>query len=426
MKRVLGLLILSLFLLPLFVTPTVSASPTVLERGVNYVISDLGGGKRSWESAPQWVSDGSQYVPYIYSRDEAKKCYNVQVGFVAARIYDTGIVEIYDPALSEVRVKGESWEVWSAGKQATLVAPITWGVVTNSSGVFITRRQTTSKPDGVLTIDYIFRVGSSLKHTVTWTSTGVVAVTVQVKQVHLMDFDKVTTDTGTATDSKSEKSAGYLFGYGSKDFWVLEDQSAMVYDAKSLEPGTLLTEKCLQSGDIDFAGKKAVYTFGDWTLTTGQSLEIDPDTATLNDPTEDGWINYQPALTRNTSGSDLDFGGYGASGAWIVDYRAYCEWPISSLSGATLTANPIFKYEGLGTLASDEEINPMAAQPSTATDANLYADIASGTAYVNPFGLVVGTNQQVDLGATAKSDLQAAIGASQTWFAIGFQSPANE
>ena len=174
-----------------------SPSGTVVERGANYVITSLGGNRFSWESAPQWVSNGVDWVPYIYSRDEAKKCYQVQVGFVAAKIYDSGVVELYDPTLSEVRVKEEIWEVWSSGKQATLNAPITWGVVANSSGVFVSRWQTTSKPDGLFQVVYSFVVGASLKHTVKWTSGKNAVSGVQVKQIHLMDFDKVTTDTGT-------------------------------------------------------------------------------------------------------------------------------------------------------------------------------------------------------------------------------------
>jgi len=411
LRKSLALLIMVLFLLPLFITPAALASPAspiVLERGSNYIISDLGGGKRSWESAPQYVFNGVAWAPYIYVRDEAKKCYNVQVGFVAAKIYDTGVVEIYDPSLSEVRIKGETWEVWAAGKKATLNSPITWGVVTNSSGVFITRRQTTSKPDGALEIIYSFLVGSSLKHTVKWTSTGTGAVSgVQVKQVHLMDFDRVVTETGSSTVSKSEKSGAYLFGYGSKDFWVLEDQYAMVYDSV----GAQLTEKCLQTGDIDFAGKKVTYTFGDWTLAQGESLEIDPDTVTLNNPTEDGYV-YGGNRYNNQDGV---YAGYDGTIA-----RGYFEWDTSSISDSAIISNTLFKYHGY-TNDIDCHIHAIAAKPSTASNSALYTDIADGTVYADPAGFpVVGTNKEVDLGTSADSDLQGLL--TSNWFAIGMQS----
>jgi len=420
LRKSLALLIPVLFLLPLFITPAALASPAspiVLERGSNYIISDLGGGKRSWESAPQYVFNGVAWVPYIYSRDDAKKCYNIQVGFVAARIYDTGVVEIYDPSLSEVRIKGETWEVWAAGKKATLNSPITWSVVTNSSGVFITRRQTTSKPDGALEVIYSFLVDSPLKHTVTWTSTGTGTVSgVQVRQIHLMDFDKVTTDTGTVTASKSEKSGAYLFSYGSKDFWVLENQYAMVYDTKSLTPGTLLTEKCLQTGEIDFAGKKVTYTFGDWTLASGKSLEIDPNTATLNNPTEDGYVYFMtPNYTRDST-SDYIQSSYSTG----MTSRGYVQWGVSSIPDTATITDTVFKYDG-HLHETDCHIHAMAAAPSGATNPNLYADIADGTIYADVAGFpVAGTNKEIDLGATADSDLQGLL--ASNWFAIGIQS----
>ena len=422
---------------------------TILERGFTHVIKDLGGNKRSWESQPPWVNDGSKYVPYIYSRDESKKCYRVQVGLVGAVIYDTGVVEIYDPELKEVRVKGEEWEVWQGTKKATLVAPITWGVVEDSSGVYITREQTTSNPVGVLRIVYGFVVGASLKHTVIWTSTESNPVTVQVKQVHLMDFDKVTTDTGLSTESKSERSTAYLFGYSSKGFWLFENQYAMVYDSKSLAPGTLLTDKCLLYGKIDFAGKKVTYTFGDWTLALGESLVIDPTTSSLSDPTQDGQEKRRAnssssqatacancptgTLSRVNGQVELRFGGgVGNDCGVCADYcccafRSWVEWPIVSLAGATLIANPVFKYHGGDISGIYEEINPLTEEaPSVASDINLWGYIASGTAYVDPFNVEFGTNKQVDLGASAKTDLQAAINAAQSWFAIGLQNPGDE
>ena len=392
---------------------------SVLERGFAHIIKNLGGNKRSWESQPPWVNDGLNYVPYIYSRDESKKCYRVQVGLVGAVIYDTGVVELYDPELKEVRVKGEEWGLWLAGKKATLNTPIAWSVVENSTGVYITREQTTSKPDGLLKIIYSFIIGSRLKHTVTWTSTETASVTVQVKQVHLLDFDKVTTDTGVSTASKSEKSTAYLFGYGSKDFWLLENQYSMVYDTSNLsaEP-TLLTEKCLQTGEIDFAGKKVTYTFGDWTLASGESLAVDPDTATLNDPTQDGHILFKGGVYSRGYTTNWMVIGYYASDPVSV-YRGYVEWPVSSIPDTATITDTIFKYHGKSG-GYDCHIHAIAAKPSTATDANLYADIADGTVYVDPAGFpVAGTNKEVDLGASADTDLKNQL--ASDWFAIGIQ-----
>jgi len=109
--------------------------------------------------------------------------------------------------------------------------------------------------------------------------------------------------------------------------------------------------------------------------------------------------------------------------------RGYIEWNIKELTegDVTLTENPVFIYEGAGVDATDEEINPITeGQPSVIGDEELYDYIATGNAYVNPFDLEEGEEREVDLGISAKSDLQNAIDTHQEWFAIGFQSPVEE
>lgn len=168
----------------------------------------------------------------------------------------------------------------------------------------------------------------------------------------------------------------------------------------------------------------------------------------LDNPTEDGYIQWgdysdhePPTITRFADDNQINFGlgrGYWywywwpffPEPEWRKEWRAhkergYVEWDISSLAGKTLTANPIFKYEGGRRNARDEKINPITeGQPSIASDEDLYNYIASGPAYVDPFVVGGNPNEEADLGASARSDLQAAMDASQPWFAIGFH--ANE
>lgn len=393
----------------------IDSPKTIIERGSDYIIKGLGDNKYSWESQPKWVYNGLDWVPYIYSHDDVKKCHNVQVGFVGAKIYNSGVVEIYDPDLNEIRVKGETWELWSNDKKAILNKPINWSVITNSSGVFIISQQVTSKPDGILVINYIFLIGASLKHTVIWTSMSKTDVVVQVKQIHLMSFDKVTTDGGISLISKSDKSTTYLFGYGAKGFWVFEDQYAMVYGPD----GALLVSKCLQTGDIDFAGKKVTYTFGDWALTQGQSLVVDPDTATLSNPTVDGYIDLSGGTyVRNTVDSYVSI--YADNSPRIR--HGYFEWPVTSIPDPATITNTVFKYNGYIYLG-DCHIHAMALQPSAQPNNDtgnhaVYDDAGNGTVYADPAGFPVeGTNKEVDLGTTADSDLQSALAGN--WFAIG-------
>ncbi|GAI82459.1 unnamed protein product, partial [marine sediment metagenome] len=187
--------------------------------------------------------------------------------------------------------------------------------------------------------------------------------------------------------------------------------------------GSEKTDQCLQrpiSIEAHAQGMKADFIYGNWVLAQNESLEIDPATATLDDPTEDGYIKN--ASIREDEASVVQYGGWD-----LYSYRGYVEWPIGSIAGGTLTANPLFKYHGYSQNAiSGGEINPIANQPSMAATADLWADIATGVAYVDPFTLVVAENQSQDLGAAAKTDLQTAMTAEQSWWALGFQAPDSE
>jgi hypothetical protein len=225
------------------------------------------------------------------------------------------------------------------------------------------------------------------------------------------------------------------------------EKCSFSFTEKTITEETRIPNSLLRPVAVDThsQGMKADFIYGDWVLARDELLVIDPDTATLDNPTEDGFLerrgtngSYAVAcaacptgtLTRYKTGTHFVFGGEAHDiGKGHYDskaYRAYIEWPIGSLAGLTLTANPTFKYEGESTAGTTEEINPISAQPSAAADADLWTDIASGVAYVDPFNVVVAANQSQGLGAAAKTSLQSAIDASQSWWAIGLQSPDEE
>jgi len=166
------------------------------------------------------------------------------------------------------------------------------------------------------------------------------------------------------------------------------------------------------------------------------------------EPTEDGWIQrggsggsaaasrtsclIDPTDRHNTS-NVIYAGGYNYSYAgWYtsLSYRGYVEWDISVINAMAIISDTAFKYHGGGITTpgpSSLEINPLTEKrPSICTDAELYGYIASGTAYVDPFSLESGAGKEVDLGASADSDLQTAIDPAKLWFAIGLQSPDDE
>ena len=167
---------------------------------------------------------------------------------------------------------------------------------------------------------------------------------------------------------------------------------------------------------------KADFTFGDWTLAQDESLTIDPATATLNNPTVDGYVtktNTGATYGRDDTGDNLMTGPSATSGG--STRRFFVEWDVSGIpDGATIT-DTVFKFQ----CRYDRNfrvsgIFEMDERPSTqGNDATLYNHIDTLTQYVAYNGFVPpsGINKVQDLGAAADADLEAAL--SVNWFAIG-------
>jgi len=416
-----------------------SASASVLsERGVNYEIWDNQDGTFTWHNAPQWIWDGDSYKPYIYEDLYASDgYYQVQTGRIGMRIYDY-YATFYNPDMSEVRLYDERWEVqkWkTTGKGGwedlgTQSGTPTFDVVTNSSGVFITK--IFNSWAGELQIEYIFIPGNPLKHTVTFTSAIEGNETIQVVQQwagiagNKVRHQHAETEIVTAT---TINSSYFQFGSAANDYMIFENQWKMCYD----EYGNPLTEHNLKPVEIDVhaQGMKANFIFGDWVLAQDESLEIDPDTATLDDPMEDGYIdtNFVEYIWDKT-GQSIDFLYY-----MPPRYRrGYVEWPIGSLSGTITKVE--FRYHGKANPSTDNcYIYAMAYQPSVQSDDNagkqvIFDDAGDGTAYLDNDATFPEVGMGKDVGGASgpawdtdpKTDLQAAVDASRSWFALGFKS----
>ncbi len=153
-------------------------------------------------------------------------------------------------------------------------------------------------------------------------------------------------------------------------------------------------------------------------------------TATLNNPTEDGYVKWNGAATydREEALANMTFG-------WVFEAppedtnRAYVEWDVSGISGIITKVE--FRYNGKANVANSW-IYAMANQPSVQSDDNagnqvIFDDAGGGTAYLSNDAVFpeVGTGKDVG-GASGpawdtdpSSDLQAALGGG--WFAFGFK-----
>jgi len=229
-------------------------------------------------------------------------------------------------------------------------------------------------------------------------------------------------------------------------FGVVVDELNRLWIQQKLVPGLMGNPKfrCVWDYILHYANEELLEQPIGSTMRIGNALVTHiPRSLSINitDPTENGFLQVSQAsqLLCQTDGStawrNKTFGAVHFGGQRL-DYppppryqafRAYVEWSTSLIpANLSIVKNMSFKYQGFSINATDEEINPISGQPSIATDAGLYADIASGTAYVDPFNIESGTYREVDLGSSAVTDLQAAIDGGRSWFALGFQSPGNE
>lgn len=392
-------------------------SPILIERGVNFQRWNLGDGKYAWETAPQWIYDGTEWLPYIYENCYAtNRYYQVQNGLIGVRIYDYH-TEFYTPDMSEIRVYEEWWEVqrytnkWSdVGAQSGIP---TYDIVESGNNITVTK--TFVSWAGILEINYIFREGSLMKHEVVWTSILTEITTFRVLQRWAgIVGNKVKHSEGTnvVTSAVVIDSPVFEFRDANGNMTVLELQYSMYYD----ENGSKLTGHNLKPVEIDIhsQGMKADFIFGDWTLAQSESLVVDPDTATLDTPTESGFIQFADSNYYKTTEEEINIGFLGAN------IRGYVEWDVSSISDDATITNTVFKYEGV--YGSDCHIHEMlGARPSTSDNQAIYDEAGEGTVYADPDGFPEdGESKQVDLGSSADTDLQSSLSAD--WFAIGFQT----
>lgn len=223
-------------------------------------------------------------------------------------------------------------------------------------------------------------------------------------------------------------TAQYFKGNGS----LLTDVTADVEDVWVNESGDIMT------GNLNFSADKGIKTLvgvwayrlapqavpgdGGWDVvqlnTEDYDLGGDFDTSgsftvTLNNPTEDGFI-WGVCRERMNDG---DYIGVGNN---LGIMRGYIEWDISSIPDGSTILNTVFKYHGV-THYEDAHIHEMlGARPSISDNDTIYNEAGEGTVYAAPAGFpVVGTNKQIDLGASADADLQSQL--TSDWFAIGLQ-----
>ncbi|RLI00186.1 hypothetical protein DRO19_00005, partial [Candidatus Bathyarchaeota archaeon] len=316
-----------------------------------------------WVSAPQWVWDGSAYVPYIFKdRYASEGYYQVQTGLIGARIYDY-YATFYDPNMSEVRLYDERWEVqrYRNGKWndigAQSGAPI-FKISQSETCINITK--SFHSWAGWLNITYCFREGSPLKHTVVFKSEIAEATTFRIIQKWAgIVAAKVKHAKGedTITSAKTIDSPWFRFEKADGSLSVYENQWSMYYGFNETTGEVyVLSNHNLKPVEIDVhaRGLKADFVFGNWTLASGERLIIDPETATLSPPLRDTFADeYNPDLDRESETYLLVANKTGYSG------RAYILFNLSSIPSDAWISSALLKlyhYGGTGTVGEQATI----------------------------------------------------------------------
>ena len=401
-------------------------------RGDSWIIKAFENKTFKWSSAPQRVYNGMAYAPYIYQDNYTSDgFYQVQSGLIGARIYDY-YTEFYSPDMSEVRLYDERWEVqiWTGSKWSDVGAQSgtpTYVVSQGENEINITKTFTSWA--GILEIKYVFREGQPLKHVIIFTSDIVEETQFRVIQKWAgIVADRVKHNNGEdiITEPTVLNSSSFKFLKEDGSLSLFENQWDMYYGYnETTGEYYVLANKNIKPVEIDIhaQGLKADFVFSNWTLIQGQSLEIDPDTASYNNPIEDGWVYFfDPAYSQTDDAETLYIGVNNVGIEDDMIYRIYFEWNISSIADSSSIIDTEFKYEGEVNYPQDCHVHKITNQPSeTGVPSTIWLDCADGTVYVDPEGFpVVGGNRVIDLGTDADSDLEDAL--SVDWFAIGVQA----
>lgn len=328
----------------------------------------------------------------------------------------------FDVQHEEVRLHEERWVV-----QRLFKAPNKWRDVdaynpqiavkeySEPAGDIVKVTITYDTGYGTLAVEYFQRDGSALKHNVYFKNTSGSTETFRVLQrwagivgskVNGKDFPLVTDEPFLAFQKADGKLA------------IAENLGSMVFNPDGSEK----IDQCFQrpiSIETHAQGMKADFIYGNWILTQNESLEIDPSSVTLDDPTEDGYISNENGFYIRWPGDTNIAIGYdsGEGQRW----RGYVEWDVEVIPDGASITQTVFKYSGNWNEIDCHIHEMLGYQPTLHDEQSIYDEVGEGTVYADPDGFpIASSGQEVDLGSNANIDLASQL--SLDWFAIGIQS----
>jgi hypothetical protein len=298
-----------------------------------------------------------------------------------------------------------------------------------------------------LWLEYKIHEGNPLKHTMnlTATSNGKFSICQELSdinydEVRKIDEDNKTIETIDATIIKSENNDVSAIDEldltkEQKDELKLQVKNDLPEVVEFRKDGNLVLGEITSGAKLDFnsfefnsINKTAKFCYGEFDLKSGESIIIDPDTFSSNNPTEDAIVEDSPqsGTSCNNVGDVKDTSGV-ILRAYIRDSaisdrcaRSYVEWSTSSISDSASITDTVFKFEVHDAGEANCDVNAMTTRPSTASASASWTDIGDGTNYVSSnWCMSAGTNKSLDLTASGDADLQNLL--PSDWFAVGIK-----
>jgi len=288
---------------------------------------------------PKMIWDGSQYVESIYNSSDM----SAGIGSVYLKVFPDHTV-FYDPYRTEERIERETWtvEYYNASSSVWLAdSPVDedFHSKVDSFGIYFDRK-TTLNSGSTIEESYWLRIGSELKISVALhaVQSGVYRVVWLLDGISGTKARWSTTYENVTSELVSDKSCSRVqFGNENGSKCLVDWSDACLFNETSLEWESCFQELELKMGDcID--RRQARITFGNFSLTSEESVVLDPTITTLNsDRSLDGEIfkdgrSYPPndETCINKNGTYLCVGQVLLSVYYWV-YRSYLSFDTSSV-----------------------------------------------------------------------------------------------
>lgn len=301
---------------------------------------------------PKVIWNGSQYVDYIFNSSDM----SAGVGSVYLKVCPTHTV-FYDPYRKEERIQNEAWtvEYYDASSANWIIdSPTKHSIqsLTNSSGIYFDRT-TTLNSGGTIDEWYWLRIGSSLKISVVLhpVLSGHYKLVWLLNEISATKAQWLTTIENIDTQLVNDKRCNRVQFADENESKCLVDWSDAGFLNETTEKWQTYFQKLELQRSFDNRSQTKI-TFGDFALTNGQCLTLDPTVNTFNsNGAFDGLVEKYGASYPPSAGTFVDTNetylivGQGhnqMNGGYMID-RSYLSFDTSTIPAMSYNISAALK-----------------------------------------------------------------------------------